>query len=49
MAVTICSSSAGYSVFNPVKLVVVQFNSIWQAVDYCRSHGLVYSFALCNR
>lgn len=45
MSTTINNTNAGYVLKNPWNGQQVSFNSIIQAVSYCRNHGLRYSLA----
>lgn len=45
MSTTINNTMSGYSVKNPWNGQLVSFNSILQAVSYCRNHGLIYRLA----
>jgi len=44
MSTTITTTITGsYAILDPWKQIVVPFNTIMAAIDYCRSHGLIYS------
>lgn len=45
MSTTIKTTTQGYSVKNPWNGRTESFNSILQAVSYCRNHGLIYRLA----
>lgn len=45
MSTTINNTTQGYQLKNPWNGQLVAFNSILQAVSYCRSNGLIYRLA----